>query len=392
MHPLTVGISIHDDELRREVCACVKTMGVRVLFEEAQPLETLLFKRSKPDLMLVSAVPQAEPIEELAHRLKSISPETTIAAVHGITDADLSLRAMRAGVDEFLVSPVREKLQAAVDRSAFTLASRELARRPSGKVVGFVSAKGGCGATSVACHVARELQRGNAQVLLADFDLEAGLIGFLMHASTQYSILDALKNTYRLDQSYWKGLVSSGGMHLDVIPSPNGLTLSDVWNPKNVRDVFRMIRSIYTWVAADLGRSLNPITLTLLEDLDELVLVATPTILALYQAKRIVQRTVDLGYPRRQIRLVLNRVPKRPGVRTDEVEDALGVPVCGAISEREEIEDAFAAGGLAEPASLPGKQFAALALQLGGAPEEKSRTWLPWFGAPRKPAPSYSGL
>lgn len=392
MHPLTVGISIHDDDLRQEVCACIKTMGVRVLFEQAQALDTLLFKRSKPDFMVVSAVPEAEPIEELAHRLKTLSPETTIATVHTEADANLILRAMRAGVDEFLVSPVYEKLQAAVDRAAALRANRELARRPTGKVVGFVSAKGGCGATTVACHVARELQRGENQVLLADFDLEAGLIGFLMRTSTPYSILDALKNTYRLDQSYWKGLVSCAGKRLDVIGSPNGLTLSDVWSPQHVREVFRMIRSLYTWVVADLGRSLNPITLTLLEDLDELALVTTPTILSLYQAKRIVQRMVDLGFPRRQIRIVVNRVPKRPDLSPADIRDTLGAPVYAEISEREEIEDAFTAGKLADPASLPGRQFTALALQMGGAPEEKPRTWFPWWGGARKPAHSYPGL
>ena len=218
MHPLTVGIAITDNHLRQEAVACVRTLGVRVLFAQAEPFETLLFKRCTPDLMLVSAIPREEPIEELASRLKSISPETTIVAVHATMDPDLILTAMRAGVDEFVAPPVGEKLRGAVDRATASLARREMALRPSGKVVGVVSAKGGCGATTVACHLARELQHGNSPVLLADFDLESGLVGFLMHASTQYSILDALKNTYRLDSSYWKGLVSSGGMRLDVIP------------------------------------------------------------------------------------------------------------------------------------------------------------------------------
>ena len=41
-------------------------------------------------------------------------------------------------------------------------------------------------------------------VLLADLDLISGLVGFLMKTPSSYSILDAIKNLSRLDESLWQ--------------------------------------------------------------------------------------------------------------------------------------------------------------------------------------------
>ena len=51
---------------------------------------------------------------------------------------------------------------------------------------------------------------GGRKVLLADFDMDAGMVGFLMKVKSPYSILDAINNLHRLDASYWKALVSNG--------------------------------------------------------------------------------------------------------------------------------------------------------------------------------------
>ena len=93
-----------------------------------------------------------------------------------------------------------------------------------GKMIGFLSAKGGCGATTLACHVASELQNVTQKnVLLADLDLTSGMVGFLMKTPSSYSILDAIKNLSRLDESLWKALVVEHRPGLSVMPAPASL-------------------------------------------------------------------------------------------------------------------------------------------------------------------------
>ena len=93
----------------------------------------------------------------------------------------------------------------------------------NGKSFGFFSAKGGCGATTLACHVAAELGRAQQKVLLADFDLDAGMVAFITKTKAVYSILDAVNNLHRLDISYWKALVSNGIPGVEIVSSPMAL-------------------------------------------------------------------------------------------------------------------------------------------------------------------------
>jgi Flp pilus assembly CpaE family ATPase len=52
--------------------------------------------------------------------------------------------------------------------------------------------------------------RQGKHVLLADLDLEAGIVRFLMRTKSPYSVMDALNSLQRLDQNYWNALISNG--------------------------------------------------------------------------------------------------------------------------------------------------------------------------------------
>jgi pilus assembly protein CpaE len=222
--------------------------------------------------------------------------------------------------------------------------------------------------------------------------LDAGIIAFLMQAATRYSIMDALSNIYRLDHSLWKGLVWSGQPRLDVIPSPAGLSPSGDADVGHFRDVFRLMRSMYGWVIVDLGRTLSPVTLAVLDDLDELYLVSTPSITALYQAKQFIRRMIEVGYSRHKLRLILNRVPKRHDVKFEDVQRSLGIAVFAELSDRLELEEAYTAGKLLAPESELGKQFVELALKVTGVQaQEKSKSGWGLFGS-KKTQPGYEGV
>ena len=87
--------------------------------------------------------------------------------------------------------------------------------------MGFCPPRAAAAPPRIACHAAVELGRENGRkVLLADFDVDAGIVSFLMKVKSPYSILDAINNLHRLDASYWKALVSNGIPGLEIIPAP----------------------------------------------------------------------------------------------------------------------------------------------------------------------------
>jgi pilus assembly protein CpaE len=204
-----VLLYIVDDNLRGEAREALRRFENPITFDQHEGDWASLLERianTKPEVLLLelSAVPV-----ELSVGIRQIryhAPRIKVVALHASADLNTVLSAMRAGVNEFLHPPLGENLQSAFER-ILSSPDPDLVAVHRGKVIGFLSAKGGCGATTVACHIARELQELTGKnVLLADLDLTCGLVAFLMKTPSSYSILDAIKNLTRLDESLWRAL------------------------------------------------------------------------------------------------------------------------------------------------------------------------------------------
>jgi pilus assembly protein CpaE len=269
---------------------------------------------------------------------------------------------------------VAEPLQAALERLSDSKEKAGKSTLRGGKIVAFLSAKGGCGATTIACHVAAEMARQNTgKILLADLDLQSGMVGFLMKTSPAYSLADAVNNLQRLDQSYWRGLISNGTPNLEIINAPTSPAAKQL-PAGHVKQVVAFARTQYDWTILDLGRNVNPGTLSILDMVDETYLVTTPEVPALHQAKQIIQVLLDAGYSRSHLRLLLNRTSKRIDVTFDELESMLGVPVfCTVGNDFDALYEAFSAGRLVTESSGPGVDFARLASKIAGVAEQKKK-------------------
>lgn len=367
MRPLTTALVISDSDLRGEIRAALNEAPLRIVLDQPSTIETVQLKRLQLDLIIVAGVPWGETMPELVKRIKTVSPSCAIMLIDRSPEPEAILESMRAGAEEFILPPFEVNTQEGLLRILTEYAKKEVASQPSGKVVGFLSAKGGCGATTAACHVAIELERNTQQeVLLADFDLESGMVGYLMKAQGPYNVVDAIRNVHRLDLSYWRGVVTKERQHLDVICAPDSLPLSEPLGNGKVREAFRIMRAMYGWIVADLGNSLNPISLTLLEDLDELHLISTMTLPAMYQAKRFIEKVRDYGYPLKKVHLVANRVPPKREFSPEDCARTLGVTLSAQLPESPELDEAYANGKLVNGNTSLGRAFSGLAMQMAG--------------------------
>jgi len=370
MNGLVAGVVVANADLRQEVIGCLREMLVRVPIEETQfgELETLLERVDlvRPDVLIVEAGGLGDRTEETLRALKSRASDPAVIVVDTVAQPLLIIAAMRGGAMEYLYPPFDTRLRAALQR---IWVNRGIENRVehAGKTLGFLSVKGGCGATTIACHVARELQRQTEQrILLADLDLEAGMIQFLMKTDSPYSVLDAVANVHRLDACFWKALVSNGTPRLEVITSPARGAAGPV-EEVPFRHVLRFTRGQYDWVLADLGRGLNPVSLRLLGEIDECFLVVTPDVPALYKAKQMIQTLVEGGYRRDQLRLIVNRSDKNAELTPDDLERMLGAPPYGVVAnDYPALHEAYTEGRLAEPGGILGMHYAQLAAKIAG--------------------------
>lgn len=377
MYPLTIGLAIENRDLWEQAQACLTGLPFRVIVEHQDlgDITNLLdrLERMRPDVVIVDISGWKESLEGLVASIKNAIGDPLIVALNHSADADTILSAMRAGVNEYIYPPLQEPLRRSLEKRSIERGRRrDGSAKANGKAFGFLSAKGGCGATTLGCHVAAELGQMQQKVLLADLDLDAGMIAFITKTKAVYSILDAVNNLHRLDISYWKALVSNGIPNVEIVSS--SLALASKQQPKDeqVRHVLAFAKPHYDWTVVDLGRSLSRISMAALEEIDEVCLVTTLEVPALHQCKQIIQTLLDSGYGKNRLRLILNRSPKRLDITPGELEKMLGVPIFYMVpNDYPELYETYAEGRMLNRSSELGKHMTRLAQKLSGVEDEK---------------------
>src|SRR5215475_13168932 len=164
MYPLTIGLAIENRDLWEQAQSCLANLPFRIIVEHQDLGDTGTFldrlERMRPDVVLVDISGWKETLEGLVASIKSTIGDPMIVALNTSADADIILAAMRAGVHEYLYPPLNEPLRKALEkRSVERGRRRDGGAKGNSKAFGFLSAKGGCGATTLVSHVAAELGR-----------------------------------------------------------------------------------------------------------------------------------------------------------------------------------------------------------------------------------------
>jgi len=370
MYPLTIGLAIENKELWDQAQTSLSELPFRVIVEHQDVGDVTNFldrlERMRPDVVLVDISGWKETLEGLVVSIRNACGDPMIIALNTTADPDAILSSLRAGINEYLYPPLKEPLRKALERrSAERSRKRDGSTKGAGKAMGFMSAKGGCGATTLVTHVAQELGRLNQKVLLTDLDIDAGMIAFITKTKSVYSILDAVNNLHRLDIHYWRALVSNGIPGVDIISSPMALASKQQPRDEQVRQVLAFAKPHYDWTCVDLGRSLSRLGMAALEEIDDAVLVTTLEVPALHQCKQIVQTLLDSGLAKGRIKLILNRSPKRLDITPGELEKMLGLPIFFMVpNDYPELYETYAEGRMLNRNSELGKNIAKLAARL----------------------------
>lgn len=324
-------------------------------------------ERDRPDVLLVEVAALPPDLTAALRTIRKTCTQTKIIAVHQTDDPAVILAALRAGANEFVSPRFEDTLPPALER-VVKLTEEDHTPGRQGKVVGFLSAKGGCGSTTLACHIAADLRRRtNKQVLLVDLDLTSGMVGFLMKVNSTYSVLDAVANLSRLDESLWKALKTEWKPGIDVVPSPDDFSYDRAPSRDEWRQLIKFMRTQYDWIVLDLGRSLNQIAATLYGELDELFLISVLEVSALHGLKTIAQKLRDAGEDLTKLELVLNRTPKMMDITQDELQKVLGRPLYAMLpNDYPSLYQSYSTGTLLPPENRLAQHFSQLTAKLAG--------------------------
>ncbi len=370
MSALSAAVIVADQTLSVDAVSCIDNLPVRVTIDEEHldDVEELLdqVERHRVDVVLVEWKLLKIPIEEFARRLKLTSSDPVIFVLEAEAVADHILEAMKAGAREYFCPPLVTPLREAFERLAAVRQEQVLSQQKKlGRIYGFLSAKGGCGATTFASHVAIETaKRAEKPVLLADFDFEAGLLRFILKAKPSYSLRDALNNMHRMDASFWKALVTKHGEKLDFISAPEELTERATPDPRQLARLLRFIRANYPIAVLDFGRWHSAAVVESLGDIESLFLIVTQDLRVMENAKELIELARERGRVDR-IKVLVNRVTAKQKPDLAGLESYLGVRPAGVFSDdTEALYETWSEGRMLDANAGLGKQLAALSKSL----------------------------
>jgi len=392
MRLLTAGLVIKRPELLAEVERCCQELANHLIVEkhDCSNWAALLawLEQTRPQVLLVDAEHFQNIVEERVREIKKASPDSMIIAIHDAADSQMIIAGMRAGLDEYFYPPLTKSLGKVLERKIDQHTRDQFVTNSDRKTIAVLSAKGGCGGTTVACHLAVELGKrmhrtGTYHVLLADLDVTGGNIRFLMRSKTPSSVLDAMNSAQGLDVVSWNQMISNGHPGLEVISAPASLSVPRLPEQREIERVLNFARTRYQWTVLDLGCCLTPYTLSVLESLNELYLVASPDVLALYQVKQMLTELKEHNYSPDRIRLIFNRsVDYVDKVVTEEAQRMLGITAFFSLpNDYSGLAEAYASGSLLSDHSPLARQISAMATKISGVEEQEGcqSKQAPWY-------------
>ncbi len=286
------------------------------------------------DVVLIDVGSDCERAVGLIDLVSDTWAQISVMALNRDNDPDVILRCLRSGCSEFLSHPfTANDLSQAVERiiKRNPVAGAHPVSPSLGEILAFAPVKGSSGATTIAANVAWQIQKAGGKVLLADFNLPAGLLSFIMRSSHQYTVMDALKHSAEMDEALWRSIVVR--CHdMDILLAPERPEPAIV-EPYPVQALLDYARTLYEYVVVDLGGVCQSMSMASLSATNGIHLVCTPELPSLLMMRRTIALVQELGYPHEHIHVIVNRVPRRSDLSTADMEKIFRSPVRAAFPE-----------------------------------------------------------
>jgi pilus assembly protein CpaE len=276
-----------------------------------------------PNVILIESEGRAEELLGNLDLLAEVcDPGTRVVVVGRINDVLFYRELTRRGVSDYLIGPV-----GTIDivRAVCGLFSHVDAK-PVGRIIAVVGAKGGVGASTVAHNVGWAIARDLAlDSVVTDLDLAFGTAGLDFNQDPPQGIADAVFSPDRIDTGFVDRLLSKCTDHLSLLAAPATLDRVYDFNAEAFDAVIDALRTNIPCIILDVPHQWSAWTKRLLVSADEILVVASPDLANLRNAKNIVDMLKSARPNDHRPYYILNQVgvPKRPEIAPGDFAKAL---------------------------------------------------------------------
>ena len=345
MKPTRIVIVSPDADAASELAQGLRSVGFEreaeriATFPPRAQLRRTLLSEEPADAVLLNYSDE-QPALQCLRDIQALRPDTLTVMFNGSRRLSSLVKAKQGGVWGYLTDA--SDLTQLADH--FGLNRMAPVNAKTGRLIAFIPAQGGSGASTVCLHVAEKIStRHPGETLLVDCDLHTGTVAFQLGLEPRKTLLEALDrpspDNTRACAARWGELSILVGP-----PDPDKLFGEPL---EHMDALLTAARQGYDCVVADLPAPIYSSTVGILRAADRIYIVCTPEITSLHLAKRKIDRMRSLGIEAARLRLLLNRSGSNHGLDAQQIERIAGIPVQWALdNDYRAVAQAALRGGL----------------------------------------------
>jgi len=325
----TVRIAVRNLIAKREIEEILLSAGGFQLQEgNDKALPELLFyeigRDSEKDFVAIESLLESGPVNE-------------VFIVVERAETDLVVKAMRSGVKEVFLLPVKEQeVKEALDKfkKRRQPSARETEQPKLGKLIDVIGCKGGVGATTIAVNLAASFVKAAKvqSVALVDMNMVFGDIPLFLSVKPAHHWGEVMSNIERLDATYLMNILSKHQNGLHILASPSYLNGDRPATPEAVSGMIGLLQKMFDVVVIDGGQSLSPISLKIMQMSDEILLVSLLSLSSLANTGKVFRSFSGAGdVSRDKVRIIINRYLKKSDLSLADAEKSLGKEIFWTI-------------------------------------------------------------
>ncbi|MGA9658814.1 MAG: cellulose synthase operon protein YhjQ/BcsQ [Asticcacaulis sp.] len=320
-----------------------------------------------PSLIIVESPARGRDLlDQLGQLAEVCDANTKVVVIGAHNDISLYRQLIREGVSEYMVAPVQPMQLIKTIGGLFNDPETPFV----GRTIAFVGARGGAGSSSIAHNFAYNLsEQMQSNTVIVDYDLPFGTAGLDFNQDPLHGMADALGEPDRLDSVLLDRMLTRCTDRLSLFSSPAALDQDYTADKDSFDEVTRKVRAAAPYIVMDLPHVWTPWLRSSLIAADEVVIVATPDLASLRNAKNIIDLLKHSRPNDAAPRLVLNQVdmPGRPEIPVKDFTAALGISPSVLIPFDAKLFGQASNNGQMIAESAPGSKVADALMQLTSA-------------------------
>jgi pilus assembly protein CpaE len=288
-------------------------------------------------------------------QISQIAPRTRVIMVSVQDDSQYLKQAFRAGAVDFVAKPITSaELAQAIER-AYSQIPAESAAPPmqqqqtmmmpqqapgggwmmqmpprEGHAIGVLGFKGGMGKTTVAVNLAVGLAQAGKKTVLVDGSTVFGDVSLFLNTRAQHNIVDIANIAMDPEQVDEETLAQAMAQHesgLKLLVAPANPSESEPIPGEGMTNLINLLKRDFEFVVIDTSVQLDELLLAVINTSERLLVLATPTMPSLKDARILFGELAQLEYSMDKVMLILNQIDKTSRITADQITNFLKRPV-----------------------------------------------------------------